>query len=112
MSNKVKLPKNVADAIETLRSMDFKVTNWDIVYAFAVSKADEYPALIEFARNDFDTLLQALVNGYEVEISPEDKVREYYKQQNSISTDDQDTAARVIRNVLNFLEINIEGVNA
>lgn len=79
---KVKIPREVADAIEKLRSMDFKITNWDIVYAFAASKSDEYPALIEFANNNFDTFLKAIVNGYEVEQTPEDKVRYYIEALN------------------------------
>jgi hypothetical protein len=126
MSDKVKLPKKVALAIESLRSADFKITNWDIVYAFANSQADEYPALIEFARQDFDTFIKALVNGYQIEETPEDKVKEIhnkyiamghekcrnYETNNNVPAANYYYAkADAIRDVLNILGIKIEGVN-
>lgn len=110
---KVKLPREVAEAIESLRSMDFKLTNWDIVYAFANSKSGEYPALIEFANKEFDTFLQALVNGYEVDESPEDKLREYYNFcKMSCVGETEANIMTAIERTLNLLNIKIEGVNA
>lgn len=109
--DKVKLPKQVAESIEKLRSHDFEVTNHDIIYAFAASKSNEYPALVEFASNDrnFDTLLKALVNGYEVEQTPEDKVREFY--QDRLNAEDHSQVNGILF-TLNAFGKKIEGVNS
>jgi hypothetical protein len=113
---KVKLPREVAEAIERLRSRDFKVTNWEIVYAFANGKSGEYPALIEFANKEFDTFLQALVNDYEVEEPPEDKVRELYDyfgqgdERNYVNYSGKDVQNK-IGIILKTLGIKIKGVD-
>lgn len=113
MSEKVKLPREVAKAIGTLRGMDFKVTNHDIIYAFAASKSDEYPALIEYASEHFDDLLKALVNGYEVEETPEEKVRRYYEKMISHTPNSHAAqSADTVIEVLDMLDIKIKGVNA
>jgi hypothetical protein len=113
---KVLLPRGVAEAIETLRSMDFKVSNHDIIYAFANSKCGEYPELIDFANNNFDTLLKALVNGYEAEQTIEEKLFNAYSQD-----DDEDTSDDVFYNAayndgfkmaLEIAGIKVKGVNA
>ncbi|MGD7032721.1 hypothetical protein ACPZJV_16420 [Bacillus velezensis] len=68
---------------------------------------------------DIMTLAAALVNGYEVEATPEEKVREFYKD---FEVDPQTFPAethfrnkecqRVIKSTLNLLGIKVEGVNA
>ncbi|MFV4878890.1 hypothetical protein [Bacillus velezensis] len=71
--------------------------------------------------NDLDimTLAAALVNGYEVEKTPGEKVREFYESFNTgFGTFHSETHfryeeyQRVIKSTLNFLGIKIEGVNA
>ncbi|MCV4329287.1 hypothetical protein [Bacillus velezensis] len=72
--------------------------------------------------NDLDimTLAAALVNGYEVEATPEDRVREYFaelqeKQRTAQSrgvTFSLECEREGVINTLNLLGIKIEGVNA
>ncbi|MCY9372652.1 hypothetical protein [Bacillus haynesii] len=69
---------------------------------------------------DFMTLAAALINGYEVEKTPEEKVREYYEE----LCDEFDCAywssdeikylckKQAVRETLDKLGIKIEGVNA
>ncbi|MCP1355430.1 DUF1642 domain-containing protein [Aneurinibacillus migulanus] len=100
---KVKLPKEVAKSIEDLREIG--ADNWDIVFTFA--SGDEYHNhLVEFAKEHTDRFLQALVNGYEIEMTPEEKVYEYYHEH----TENSDEKVGVCR-TLNLLGIKIEGVN-
>jgi hypothetical protein len=51
-----------------------------------------------------DTVMNILLHGYEVEETPEDKVREYYYHQNG-------PAQNVIETTLDMLNIKIEGIN-
>ncbi|TYS25139.1 hypothetical protein FZC71_00910 [Bacillus subtilis] len=72
--------------------------------------------------NDLDllTLAAALVNGYEVEKTPEEKVREYFEglHRDEYLTRSRDEAHGLeceitgVENTLNLLGIKIEGVNA
>ncbi|MFD9274442.1 hypothetical protein ACFWA2_14505 [Bacillus subtilis] len=71
--------------------------------------------------NDLDllTLAAALVNGYEVEKTPEEKLREYYESLWSDYCDSDDpfievaceSARAAVKETLNLLGIKIEGVN-
>jgi len=97
---KVTLPKEVAEAIERYRIRG--ASNKSIVSDVVNDFADD--SLISF---DLDELLIALVNGYEVEKSPEEKVREYYEGF-SIGT----TSRIAIKQTLNLLGIKIKEVNA
>ncbi|WP_035389592.1 hypothetical protein [Bacillus sp. UNC125MFCrub1.1] len=67
------------------------------------------------------SLAAALINGYEIEKSPEQKVREFYdynhekhERSEALSPEDHYTAGTDwgIRQTLNHLGIKIEGVNA
>ncbi|ASB64746.1 hypothetical protein ACWGRE_07365 [Bacillus velezensis] len=69
---------------------------------------------------DVTTLAAALINGYEIEGTPEDRVREYYdelqeKQRTAQSrgvTFSLECEREGVINTLNLLGIKIEGVNA
>lgn len=68
---------------------------------------------------DILTLAAALVNGYEVEKTPEEKVRDFYASfEGDPHMYPEETHfrykeyQRVIKSTLNFLGIEIEGVNA
>ncbi|MED0870398.1 hypothetical protein P4T23_15465 [Bacillus spizizenii] len=68
---------------------------------------------------DIMTLAAALVNGYEIEKTPEEKVREFYDgfkgdpQKYPAETHSRcKTSQRVIKCTLNLLGIEIKGVNA
>ncbi|GIN27886.1 hypothetical protein EI976_20635 [Bacillus licheniformis] len=59
---------------------------------------------------DIMTLAAALINGYEVEKTPEEKVREFYESHGGSPSAEERKAA--IRETLYKLGIKIEGVNA
>nr|MDH3082642.1 hypothetical protein [Bacillus subtilis] len=78
---------------------------------------EEFSCLNEL---DIMTLATALVNGYEVEKTPEEKLREYYESLWSDYCDSDDpfievaceSARAAVNETLNLLGIKIEGVNA
>ncbi|OQV53337.1 hypothetical protein [Bacillus velezensis] len=99
------------------------------LYSTGWSKSDvlEYHATGEwlehcYSLNDLDilTLAAALVNGYEVEGTPEDRVREYFAElqekeraaQSRGVTFSLECEREGVINTLNLLGIKIEGVNA
>ncbi|MGG4028702.1 hypothetical protein ABEV77_04140 [Bacillus subtilis] len=77
---------------------------------------EEFSCLNEL---DIMTLAAALVNGYEVEKTPEEKLREYYESLWSDYCDSDDpfievaceSARAAVKETLNLLGIKIEGVN-
>lgn len=118
---KVTLPREVAEAIEKLRS----ITWTDYGMLSAVRNAPENPNAVTVSEWAFgegsgspDLLMRALVNGYEVEKTPEEKVREYYDRYNpeyatTLFTEELFTGRRQgVYNTLDLLGIKIEGINA
>lgn len=113
------IPREVAEAIEWLRGRG--ATTEDIVRSHMQweSGVPETEPLYEFARHHYDTVLRALVNGYEVEKAPEEQLREYVKlvQGRQLMVN---TSARKgyyagvcygVVKALDILGIKIEGVN-
>ncbi|MCR8843140.1 hypothetical protein NQ117_05560 [Paenibacillus sp. SC116] len=119
--NKPTIPNEVADAIELLK--DPKIfrppyTNGEIVEK--VLSNNEHSAIIAIRTITFDTLIAALVNGYERELTYErrkGRIREEYES-NAFNTGGSPTDmldriyAKGIRFTLDTLGIQIEGVNA
>jgi Protein of unknown function (DUF1642) len=113
---RVTLPREVAEAIEDLRKDHYDNRALiDEIYEGAAR-----PVLQAYAEANFDTLLNALVNGYEIEKSPEDKVREYYEEIREVfkSTIDGSYDEEYLRGImhgvvktLNLLGIKVPGVN-
>jgi hypothetical protein len=126
---KVILPRDVAEAIDTYLAEFGKEAL--IIAACSIvddpennSWISKYQALNEISVLD---LMSALVNGYTIEKSPEEKVREYYeelKEQRElaskgslfssmeISRYHRLTSKMVsVRHTLNLLGITIEGIN-
>jgi hypothetical protein len=114
--NKVTLPKEVAEAIDGLLRLGR--SKRDIISASTGGIVGERSAQIKMFVDDspenFEVLMSALVNGYEVEQTPEEKVREYYDFLRSASTWNEDHAGKVraIEKTLDLLGIKISGVNA
>lgn len=116
---RVTLPREVAEAIEYFRKKGYSNSRIMNIALTGGVGAEEI-TLVGF--EDKDTLMSALVNGYEIEKSPEDKVREYYDSVlNRLYTeglDDQErrsvleSEACGILRTLDLLEIKIPGVNA
>lgn len=119
-NEKVVVTKEVAEAIElTLESKNVPV----IVAKIAEGRSIPNQRYKPLEGLSLETLMRALVNGYEVERSSEEKVREYYDRcrtnreeaidgglyLNAQHLDGQVIGASI---TLNLLGIKIEGVNA
>lgn len=119
--NKVKLPKEVAEAVERKRGekTEHGMPPWTMK-----DYADAYmngigATQVSLRKVPFETLMSALVNGYEVEETPEDKVREYYNVTKDRSVREPVLSIREcfdfellgITTTLAKLGIQIEGVN-
>lgn len=115
MTEKIKVSREVAEAIEYLLShKHYEYTKEKLLTTHA--KMEKYPkrSWADEANplNDIDLLVLAeiLVNGYEVELTPHEKVREFVEGYQDI--DDFSHGIRVgITEVLDMLNIKIEGVN-
>lgn len=119
---RVKLPREVAEAIEHCRNDDFSNR---LIIRLALDERGNTPLrdlLYYFADTQFDTLVSALYNGYEVEQTPEEKVREMFVDavNEEEKREGQETALAgwwegrrmAIIDTVNALGIKIEGVNA
>jgi hypothetical protein len=117
--NKVNLPKEVAEAIEYyLRTSESKTD------ALLDIKRDgngfgKAAIINNYFSDNNDYLMSALVNGYEIEPSPEIKVRTFYEMAKSdANSGDYDrkftgeAAQEAVEKVLEYLGIEIEGINA
>jgi len=121
--NKVTLPKEVAEAIEGLRRLG--KSNCDIISSVIGRIYGKNSKVVrdyaECSNDNFEDILSALVNGYEIERTPEEKLREYYEGLKS-SEDSLEIAGysgsqfrqgwQSVENTLDILGITIEGINA
>lgn len=124
--SKVILPKEVAEAIEIIKGCGW--SNYYIVTSTDKPLKDRRPCYEEIevirrwaVEGNSDKLLEALVNGYEVEKFPEDKLREYIESNRTWIDRPEDFAISerqryVGRNqgvmmTLSILGITIEGIN-
>lgn len=121
---KVKVTKEVAEAIETLRRNN--IINYSIARAFtgdATFYNEENADAIDVLGYHFrkvDDLYRVLLNGYEVEKTPEEEIAELYldchkTMTNSVAHKDYDKALGISTGItftLDALGIHIEGVNA
>jgi hypothetical protein len=124
VSDKVKLPRRVVDAINYFLHNE-RLSYSEIVWqSYQVNQTTEHGRYLrDYASDNFVDILQALVNGYEVEETPEDKVRDYIDHLKS-TRDRIDLAPERCRSAeysgridsvlqtLSLLNIKIEGVNA
>jgi hypothetical protein len=113
--NKVTLPQAVAEAIEDLRALGFR--NRDILDVISEGTGNEslrhtVAAIADYANDQFDDLLHALVAGYTVERTPEEEIRSYFEGLEERVDDYSDGLHDGIKYVLDQLDIKIEGVNA
>lgn len=117
--NKIIIPYEVAEAIEKLRG---HWSDWGVISRAAdgqepaAKTIHNYFSIVKEGRV---LLLQALACGYEVEKTPEEKVRAYYKQAvQDVDSGDYDriftgrAAKDAILFVLDAYGIKLEGVNA
>ncbi|MCY9532915.1 hypothetical protein M5X04_26765 [Paenibacillus alvei] len=107
------IPNEVADVIEYLRS-DKKWSNQQIIECRNIAR-EEIEAVRILRKVPFDTLMAALVNGYERELTEEQrhqKIREMYREYGEYLEIRDFGAREGMRRVLSVLGIQIEGVNA
>lgn len=74
MDNKVILPKDVAEAIEYYREMG--LNNY-----YIITQCTSNPTIFDYAskHGNYEWLMNALVNGYDTEQTPEEEVRERFR---------------------------------
>jgi hypothetical protein len=118
---KVRLPREVAEAIEYL--CEKESSNYKVAHRVFYSMRGEpdYPGQIvyEYFNGDMDELIKVLINGYEIEQTPEDVLRMYYdhfekkKSQSVFTPEYKEYLGKIIgiRMALRILGIKIEGIN-
>lgn len=120
MNRKVNLPKEVADAIEYYRGRGFSdasIIATAVTNAGAGSYAKVLVYFVTSGENNSDELMRALVNGFAIEQTPEECVREYWEDIMTRWADANDIDRYYegshdgIQTVLGILGIKIEGVN-
>ncbi|WEZ21193.1 hypothetical protein P5661_06340 [Bacillus subtilis] len=111
------ITKEQAEAIEVLRGGRNKWSDNDFLIAhvlYGCGKSYKWSDFKPIENMDLMTLATALINGYEVEKTPEEKVREYFEKlwADYCDTNEIEIAKETIINTLDLLGIKIEGVNA
>jgi hypothetical protein len=110
--NKVILTKEQAEALESAKSIQIE-EGYDLSNIVAW-KVNDLFSHDEEALNqlELDTLIKALYVGYEVEKSPEEKVRDYYHSIIETNTTPiMNIKIATIEKTLDLLGIKIKGVN-
>lgn len=119
MSEKVLLPREVAEEIERFRKKGYgNFTIMRLAFeAYSDSLAIRKWAFDSNGRGTPDLLIKALVNGYEIEETPEEKLRQYYSNVNEEFNELLGSDSRLygvlegIENTLDILGIEIPGIN-
>lgn len=112
MSERVRLRRDVAEALNELYEKGR--TNKEIIEDF-LHEDDVISVQASVIKEHmmFDTFLQVLVNGYEVEQTPEDRIRWAICNAGDLAPLDSDTAyVQGIKCALEVYGIRIKGVNA
>jgi DNA integrity scanning protein DisA with diadenylate cyclase activity len=118
---KVTVPQSVATAIAHFVNLaDSKHEAFTDILRLGY-ETEQSEIILRHFDGDYDVLMEVLICGYEVEKSPEEKVREFYKNlteeirsnpHNYVAQNKYQFAAFVVKATLNRLGIKIEGVNA
>lgn len=122
MTEKIKVPSEVAKGIEAFRARGF--SNMKIIDLASGALCSQPDLLIRrWALNSnspatSDDLLQALVNGYEFEDTPEELLLKEFKSMNGACTPKTEFGKSAIERrkgfltALDILGVKVEGVNA
>ena len=121
MTSKIEVPKNVADALEDVTRHNGCDEVYDMVKDIVDGEGTTWHAVHTIARHfehSMNELMQALVNGWEVEVHPHDRIRAMhnFEYQRSLDENYQESVeggakVEAIEDVLDILGITIEGVN-
>lgn len=111
--NKVTLPKEIADAMDrTFQHKTKEQISWAVFNIIKLNDAnltsDSVIIKNYFKNEDLFLLMEALVNGYEVEQTPEEKVREYFER---VMNTKAPLPHIAVVATLDLLGIKISGVN-
>ncbi|WP_276914027.1 hypothetical protein [Aneurinibacillus aneurinilyticus] len=118
-SEKVAIPREVAEAIERIwlsgyygnsptRKRHDVLTNW---FYLSEKYYSDYQIIKRYADDNIVNYVKAITDGYTVEQTSEERVREYYGSVYG-QGDYGKITREAIRETLNMLDISIEGVNA
>jgi hypothetical protein len=114
----IKLPLEVCNAIDFYKNPPKGIyTKWEnrSIVNCVLNEGqydDSYEPTLEVLRSiPFNDLLSALVNGFTVEESKEDRARKYYKEQINIERGYEDLPWEAMTRLLNILEIEVEGIS-
>jgi DNA integrity scanning protein DisA with diadenylate cyclase activity len=114
-ANKIVVPKQVANAIAHYVALaDSKHEAFQDILSLGY-EAEKSELILRHFEHDFDELMEALICGYEVEVTPEDELRMYYGQHKYLAShffSSSEGAVNAIEFTLNALGIKVEGVNA
>lgn len=111
MSEKVKLPREIVEALDATKYMGWHNIIESTVNMGEISTSDLIEIRDHF-RTDWSILARAYVYGYEVEETPEEKVKALYDRY-SMSDDRKYRGMAIgIKETVDALNIKIEGVNA
>lgn len=120
MIGKVTVTKEVAKAIEYRRSIEGGGYNFDKFMQVKTARFNFCEPVEALNAVPIETLASALINGYEVEKSPEENVREYYNvlklreeylEKSGVHGGQHRQGWLSVEETLNILGIKIEGVN-
>ncbi|MBS4195389.1 hypothetical protein [Lederbergia citri] len=111
--NKPTLTHEQARAIDLAKMFAFNIPT--IIENVSKGKPFANPKYSALERLDIYTIMSALVNGYEIEKSPEEKLREYFNEANVLipvsKTHYQLGVRDAVRKTVDILGITIEGIN-
>jgi len=107
----VTLPKKVAEAMDEIKRGYGEGALRDLpqIYTLIGEGPPSYKTVIDYARSEDNLYFEAVVNGYQAEMTPEEKVAEYYES--LFDANQFDKKEFVLVKTLNLLGINIPGVN-
>jgi DNA integrity scanning protein DisA with diadenylate cyclase activity len=114
-ANKIVVPKQVANAIAHYVALaDSKHEAFQDILSLGY-EAEKSELILRHFEHDFDELMEALICGYEVEKTPEEKVRDQYQairnRYPNVTKFDEGILSGMT-DTLYLLGIKIEGVNA
>lgn len=126
MSEKVKLPKKVANAMDALDLKTEDSAKWAFFNISTLEKEHLEPYAItikNYFHPHYFSLAQAMINGYEAELTPEEKLLEKIQEWRRLR-DEHGDASQVIaydryghylwsaHAIFDILGIKVEGVNS
>lgn len=121
MSDKVKLPKLAGSVLEDLINRG-DLSSFAVLQEFVFGNQDHIVRArreVEDLHDPYSLIMEALINGYEVEQSPEDKVRDWYlglqsQLDSGVNGHYREQLVRELTTIdkcIKLLNIKIEGVN-